>query len=165
MRIKNNVRRSRQAPSSPHRTRQVARFGGAPADLGDDLELRDCYHLTRSAAEFEAASLKEINRPNIMWRVQNRSDIVCRVPPSASLGGDLYRGVLSGSTSILNYSHICIPIKFEPKKGPKFYEIHTEPFNHSTRVVVVQESGQGARESVRDVCFRFNKNFLGWLYS
>ncbi|SCV70206.1 BQ2448_1600 [Microbotryum intermedium] len=149
-----------------------ARALRAPVDLGDHLELRDCYTFggprvgdALFAAHFESEAIKELNRPNTLWRVQNRSDMVCRVPPSTSFGGGLRRSVLSTSTSILNYSHIGIPFKLHPEMEPEFYEVLTEPFHRLTRAIVVQEGGQGAREDAREVCESSNPGWFGWLFA
>ncbi|KAL8277885.1 hypothetical protein RQP46_009704 [Phenoliferia psychrophenolica] len=112
-----------------------ARFIQSPEDLGDDIELRDCYSYGTPrlgdgafAASFERNLVTPIDRPNILWRVVNNFDIVCQVPPGLA-DSDHSRATLG--LSVLNYSHIGTEVRLSPFWHP-FFTINNAYFRSTT---------------------------------
>lgn len=87
------------------------RFLTSPDDLGPNIELRDCYTFGaprpgdgQLAGLFEKLSLTPLDRPNALWRVKNRLDLVTRVPLGLADDEDV-RDALS-PLSVHNYAHL-----------------------------------------------------------
>ncbi|KAM0746359.1 alpha/beta-hydrolase [Meredithblackwellia eburnea MCA 4105] len=119
-----------------------ARFIQSPADLGDDIELRDCYlygtpRLGDAAfcSAFEKNLVTPVDRPNILWRVVNNLDIVTMVPPGLA-DHDAQRANLG--LSVLNYGHIGTQVKLAPYMKP-FYSIQNGYFR-TTSLALIQDN-------------------------
>ncbi|GAA5900348.1 hypothetical protein JCM8208_005334 [Rhodotorula glutinis] len=87
------------------------RLLASPADLGSDIELRDCYTYGaprpgdgQLASEYEKMSLTPLERPNSLWRVKNRLDLVTRVP--LGIADDEDRRDALTPLDVLNYAHL-----------------------------------------------------------
>lgn len=87
------------------------RLLASPADLGSDIELRDCYTYGaprpgdgQLAGEYEKMSLTPLERPNSLWRVKNRLDLVTRVP--LGIADDEDRRDALTPLDVLNYAHL-----------------------------------------------------------
>lgn len=87
------------------------RFLTSPDDLGPNIELRDCYTFGaprpgdgQLAGLFEKLSLTPLDRPNALWRVKNRLDLVTRIPLGLADDEDV-RDALS-PLSVHNYAHL-----------------------------------------------------------
>lgn len=100
-----------------------ARLLRSESDLGEDIELRDCYTFGTPrigngdfAGAFEASLVSPIDRSNILWRVVDNQDVVCKVPPGLADDESL-RGTLS-SLSVLNYAHLGPSITIRPARLP-----------------------------------------------
>ncbi|KAM0746360.1 alpha/beta-hydrolase [Meredithblackwellia eburnea MCA 4105] len=116
-----------------------ARFLESPEDLGDDIELRDCYLFGTPrlgdgnfCSAFEKNLVTPVDRPNILWRVVNNLDIVTMVPPGLA-DHDSQRANLG--LSVLNYGHIGTQVKLAPYMKP-FYSINNGYFRNTTNSLV-----------------------------
>ncbi|KAI5478113.1 lipase, class 3 [Pseudohyphozyma bogoriensis] len=134
-----------------------ARFIHSPTDLGPNIVLRDCYSFGTPllgdgsfAGAFTSQMMTPLNRPNILWRVVDNFDIVCRVPPGVA-DKESQRDILG--PSILNYSHIGVGIQLNGRLSfPPHYMVDIGEFHGRTKVVVVDDEethGRGRRMSSR----------------
>ncbi|GAA5968429.1 hypothetical protein JCM11641_007633 [Rhodosporidiobolus odoratus] len=123
-----------------------ARLLRSPQDLGPDLELRDCYSFGTPrlgdgdfATAFEQTLVTPLDRPNILWRVANSSDIVTKVPPGFA-DQESARTTLP-SLSVLNYAYLgaCVRLfpSFFPHKAPYYRVEQLGAFHEATHVEVV----------------------------
>ena len=106
------------------------RLLASPADLGPDLELRDCYTYGaprpgdgQLASEYEKMSLTPLERPNSLWRVKNRLDVVTRVP--LGIADDEDRRDALTPLDVLNYAHLGPALRLHKpaKSGQGRYSI------------------------------------------
>ncbi|KAK4703113.1 polynucleotide 5'-hydroxyl-kinase GRC3/NOL9, partial [Phenoliferia sp. Uapishka_3] len=112
-----------------HASLFFARFLEHPENLGCDVVLRDCYSFGAPrlgdgefATQFENSILDPHDNPNILWRVVNNHDGVCRFPPGlADSQGNRER---LGS-SVLNYAHLGAKILLKPRKKAAVQEDET----------------------------------------
>ncbi|SCV74434.1 BQ2448_8073 [Microbotryum intermedium] len=125
-----------------------ARALKSPDDLGNDLELRDCYNFgaprTGDANFAETVTGEMINsicRPNVLWRVQNRSELIRRLPLNTSIFSVPLRYASQfASRSVLNYRHVGIRFVLDPKIGPERGRVNTESLYRETPELSVQET-------------------------
>ncbi|ORY74764.1 Alpha/Beta hydrolase protein [Leucosporidium creatinivorum] len=130
-----------------------ARYLRMPSDLGDKIQLRDCYTYGTPrlgdgtfVSKYEESTCTPLDRPNIFWRIINHWDIVCQIPPGLA-DNELNRAGLS-ALSVLNYGHIGASLRLNPWTHP-FYTVQASSFHSATRVVVVKEGVQGPRSGSR----------------
>ncbi|GAA5832008.1 hypothetical protein JCM11251_002783 [Rhodosporidiobolus azoricus] len=125
-----------------------ARMLRQPQDLGEDLVLKDCYSFGTPrlgdgnfATAFESNLISTLDRPNILWRVGNHSDIVTRIPPGLA-DRESSRSFLP-TQSVLNYAYLgpCIrlfPTSLPLLHRPPWYAVEQEgAFHEATEVRVM----------------------------
>ncbi|KAK4057504.1 hypothetical protein OIO90_001573 [Microbotryomycetes sp. JL221] len=119
------------------------RFLKMPSDLGDDVELRDCYGFGTPrqgdfdyCESFNTAIVTPFNRHNILWRVRNNLDIVARVPPG--LGDKASFGSYLSKLSVLNYGHFGAALNLRPFFKP-YFNTSSQSFIGTTDIVIRRE--------------------------
>jgi hypothetical protein len=87
-----------------------ARWLKCPEDLSIHCELRDAYVLGSPsvgdndfASEFASYSSMPSTRSNMLWRIINKSDVICRIPPGYN---NPTVGHYMQTTDFFNYSHV-----------------------------------------------------------
>ncbi|KAI8338817.1 Alpha/Beta hydrolase protein [Blakeslea trispora] len=87
-----------------------ARWLKCPEDIAPMCELRDAYVIGTPAvgdndfaSMFASYSNLPLSRASTLWRVINKSDIICRIPPGYN---SMTVGHYVSSTDFFNYSHI-----------------------------------------------------------
>ncbi|KAK4057505.1 hypothetical protein OIO90_001574 [Microbotryomycetes sp. JL221] len=138
-----------------------------PQDLGNNIVLRDAYVYGTPrlgddlfAAKFDQTCLSPRDRPNIMWRVVNNADIVCRVPPGFS-DKDSNKSTM-GSSSLVNFAHLGVPFNLVPWFRP-YYFVKERFFRSNTRVVVVKDGEQGHDNVGRFDSIAQDRNIVSWI--
>ncbi|GAA5874114.1 hypothetical protein JCM1840_000355 [Sporobolomyces johnsonii] len=130
-----------------------ARFLRSPADLGDDIDLRDSYNFGTPrlgdgnfVSAFEQSLITPRDRANILWRIQNRSDIVTTVPPGLA-DTESNRSTLS-VVSVLNYAHLgpCVVLCPIPFRTPYYRVDEGGAFHEAVDVQVVGDQYEGEIE-------------------
>lgn len=153
-----------------------ARFLHSEQDLGEDLQLRDCYTFGTPrvgngdfASAFEGSLISPIDRGVILWRIINNLDVVCRVPPGLG-DNEMLRSNLS-ALSVLNYAHLGPSITLRPARIPwkaPYYGLGSlGTFHETTKVKVVGgRSGDISQdEAVHGYIDSRGNNPLRWLMS
>ncbi|GAA5886359.1 hypothetical protein JCM6882_001616 [Rhodosporidiobolus microsporus] len=104
-----------------------ARMLRQPHDLGEDLELKDCYSYGTSrlgdgdfATAFESNLITPLDRPNLLWRVANHHDVVTLVPPGLA-DKESARSKLP-TQSVLNYAWLGPCVRLFPTSPPVLHE-------------------------------------------
>ncbi|GAA5848919.1 hypothetical protein JCM9279_004665 [Rhodotorula babjevae] len=125
------------------------RLLASPADLGADLELRDCYTYGaprpgdgQLASEYEKMSLTPLERPNSLWRVKNRLDLVTRVP--LGIADDEDRRDALTPLDVLNYAHLGPALRLNKplKSGQGRFSIEfLGRLKGASHVQIVEEGG------------------------
>ncbi|GAA5827375.1 hypothetical protein JCM5353_001449 [Sporobolomyces roseus] len=151
-----------------------ARFLRSPADLGDDIELRDCYAFgtPRSgdgdfASAFENSLLSPRDRPNILWRIENHFDVVTRLPLGIA-DNESARSTLS-SISPLNYAHLSPSLILRPlfplfaSYRPTWKVSGLRAFHAATDTVVTDENYHGEAERVSGGWVRHRSMKTDWM--
>ncbi|GAA6010197.1 hypothetical protein JCM11491_005386 [Sporobolomyces phaffii] len=136
-----------------------ARFLRSPQDLGEDIELRDCYAFATPrigdgdfASAFEHSLVSPRDRPHNLWRVTLQSDIVTRLP-FGIFDDESSRASLS-STSPLNYAHLGPSMTLRPifplfaPNRPSWRVEGLRAFHAATDVWVAGPDYQGEAEVV-----------------
>ncbi|GAA5904376.1 hypothetical protein JCM5296_005272 [Sporobolomyces johnsonii] len=130
-----------------------ARFLRSPADLGDDIELRDSYNFGTPrlgdgnfVSAFEQSLVTPRDRCNILWRVQNCLDAVTMVPPGLA-DTESNRSTLS-VVSVLNYAHLgpCMVLRPIPFRTPYYRVDEGGAFHEAVDVQVVGDHYEGEIE-------------------
>ncbi|KAK4052704.1 hypothetical protein OIV83_001991 [Microbotryomycetes sp. JL201] len=139
----------------------------SPKDLGDHLVLRDSYVYGTPrlgdgsfASSIDEAFVTPRDRANILWRVINAADIVCRVPPGLA-DKDSNRSTISAS-SLVNYAHVGVPFLLNPWFQPHF-NVQEAVFRSHTRVVIVKDAEDGHAETGQLKSITSNRNIVSWL--
>ncbi|GAA5927963.1 hypothetical protein JCM1841_005063 [Sporobolomyces salmonicolor] len=130
-----------------------ARFLRSPADLGDDIELRDSYNFGTPrlgdgnfVSAFEQSLITPRDRGNILWRIQNCLDVVTMVPPGLA-DTESNRSTLS-VVSVLNYAHLgpCVVLRPFPFRPPYYRIDEGGAFHEAVDVQVVGDHYEGEIE-------------------
>ncbi|BGP19399.1 hypothetical protein JCM10213v2_007488 [Rhodosporidiobolus nylandii] len=121
-------------------------------NLGEDLELRDCYSFGTPrlgsgefASAVEQTLITPLDRPNILWRCANANDIVTRIPPGLS-DNESSRSYIP-DLSVLNYAYLGPALRLVPSSFPHrfpYYRLEQiNAFHEATEVRVVDEHEHG----------------------
>ncbi|KAG0747606.1 hypothetical protein G6F57_002919 [Rhizopus arrhizus] len=122
-----------------------ARWLKCPGDIEPYCTLRDCYMFgtpavgdSDFASEFASYSNLPLNRTSTLWRVINKSDLICHLPPgynSPTIGHYAPR------TDFFNYSHVGHAVQItHPILNPK--PLKAYPSHYETNLNVILSSGR-----------------------
>jgi hypothetical protein len=136
-----------------------ARWLKCPEDIEPSCELRDAYLLgTPAVGDNDFASLfasysnTPLSRSSTLWRIINKSDIVCRVPPG-------YDSVTVGhyvpTTDFFNYSHVGHAVQItHPILNPKPLKVYASSYQSNLDVDIIVSSSphQGVGVPNQNTC-------------
>ncbi|ORE03889.1 alpha/beta-hydrolase [Rhizopus microsporus var. microsporus] len=125
-----------------------ARWLKCPEDIEPYCCLRDCYVLgtpavgdSDFASMFASYSNAPLKRTSTLWRVINRCDIICRIPPGYN---NMTIGHYAPTTDFFNYSHIGHAVEItHPILNPRPLKIYPSSYQSNMKVSIVPGSWKG----------------------
>ncbi|KAI8378822.1 Alpha/Beta hydrolase protein [Choanephora cucurbitarum] len=122
-----------------------ARWLKCPEDIAPMCELRDAYVIGTPAvgdndfaSMFSSFSNLPLSRASTLWRVINKSDIICRIPPGYN---SMTIGHYVSSTDFFNYSHIGHAVQITyPMLHEKPLKIYPSSYQSNLTVDIASSS-------------------------
>lgn len=119
-----------------------ARFLKSPQDIEPMCELRDAYIIGTPAvgdndfaSMFASYSNTPLSRSNNLWRIINKSDIICRIPPGYN---SMTVGHYLPSTDFFNYSHVGHAVQItHPMLNPEPLKIYPSSYQTNLKVDII----------------------------
>ncbi|KAL7320973.1 hypothetical protein PS15m_000800 [Mucor circinelloides] len=122
-----------------------ARWLKCPQDIEPLCELRDAYLIGTPAVGdndfasiFASHSNAPLTRSSTLWRIINKSDVICRIPPGYN---NRTVGHYVPTTDFFNYSHVGHAVQItHPMLNPEPLEIYPSSYQPNLNVDIVVSS-------------------------
>lgn len=142
-----------------------ARWLKCPEDIEPSCELRDAYVIgTPAVGDNDFASLfasysnTPLSRSSTLWRIINKSDVVCRIPPGYN---NMTVGHYVPTTDFFNYSHVGHAVQItHPILNPEPLKIYPSSYQSNLKVdiIVSSSSYQGGGAPDQNTCSSDSKS-------
>ncbi|KAI8379384.1 Alpha/Beta hydrolase protein [Radiomyces spectabilis] len=127
-----------------------ARWLKCPEDLSSRCQLRDAYVIgTPAVGDNDFASMFSsynnvpVTRSSVLWRVMNKQDIFCHLPPGYD---DRTIGQYMSSTDFFNYSHVGHAIHIKHRWHRKPIRVYPSSYQPTMQVEIVLGAWDPTRE-------------------